>query len=84
MLKNLNETNMKTVNSNKVCKHNPKTGGHLCNSEVPQWAKSNSSWICETNFRGKESNRTEDYLGGEWCCTNRDDEVTCFKCKKLI
>ena len=66
-------------------KHDSVTGGHVCGSKVPRWAKESSSWILEGTVVGEKEDRSEDYLGsGVWCCTLHKKEVTCPECLKKM
>lgn len=73
-----------------VCKHNPKTGRHLCGSSVPRWAKQNENWTHGgSNPIGPGGrNRADNFLvpgeTGLWCCENDPTLVTCPKCLALM
>ena len=70
--------------------HDPKTGGHLCGADVPNEFRVTTSrhWSNMGNFIRVDhrltADRSEDYLGGQWCCENSFDLVTCGRCKTLM
>ena len=71
-----------------VHKHYSKTGGHLCGAVVPRQFRlraGREEW-CKHKKPGENvPDRSEDYLiDGGWCCSNKDEEVTCKSCLKKM
>ena len=54
----------------KMCLHDPKTGGHSCGSKKAKGILKKFS--------------REDWMGGVWCCTNIKKDVTCPECIRLM
>jgi len=73
--------------------HEPKTGGHACGAEVPLEFLSDRarrirtgrvSRVYRVDKDGEILNLSEEYIGGEWCCTNNRCEVTCARCRRIM
>jgi hypothetical protein len=72
--------------------HEPRTGGHACGAKVPHeflsiksrkmWAI-NGSQVRRKDVTGDVLDLSDEYLGGEWCCTNHKREITCPRCRRI-